>query len=85
MEIVLLWLDDLDDALFTVALLWERARRGILKIGLLAAVSLPASEQLAVATEWTPVLFDVAAASVAVWALGAGFRTYYYRTRLAAP
>jgi hypothetical protein len=84
MEIVLLWLDDLDDILFSAALLWERASRAVLRVGLWAALSLAASEQLAVANEWAPVLVNIAATSVAAWALGAAFRIYYHRTRLAA-
>jgi hypothetical protein len=84
MEIVLLWLDDLDDVLFSLALLWERASRAVLRVGLLAALSLAASEQLALGREWAPVLVNVAATSVAAWALGAAFRIYYHRTRLAA-
>jgi hypothetical protein len=84
MEIVLLWLDDLDDVLFSVALLWERASRAVLRIGLLAALSLAASEHLAVASQWAPVFVNVAATSVAAWTVGAALRIYYHRTRLAA-
>jgi CHASE2 domain-containing sensor protein len=83
MEIVLLWLDDLDDLLFSVALRWERARRAFLEVGLLAAVALAASERMHVAADWAPLFANVAAASVAAWALGAAFRLYYYRHRLA--
>ena len=36
MEVVLLWLDDLDDLLFSAALGWERLRRVVLQIGLAA-------------------------------------------------
>ncbi len=54
MEVVLLWLDDLDDALFSVALAWERLRRVVLKIGLASAVALAASELSAIATHWAP-------------------------------
>lgn len=84
MEIVLLWLDDLDDLLFSVALRWERARRVFLQVGLVAAVALAASERSSVAAEWAPVFANVAAASVAAWVLGSAFRLYYYRDRLSA-
>ena len=40
MEVVLLWLDDLDDALFSVALAWERLRRVVLQVGLASALAL---------------------------------------------
>lgn len=84
MEIVLLWLDDLDDLLFSLALSWERARRAILEVGLAAAFALAASDRLAVAGEYAPLFVNIAAASVAAWVLGGVFRLFYYRTRLAA-
>jgi hypothetical protein len=43
MEIVLLWLDDLDDLLFAALLKWESLGRGILLLGLLAALLVHAS------------------------------------------
>ncbi len=79
MEVVLLWLDDLDDALFSVALVWERLRRVVLKIGLAAAFALAASELSAIATQWAPAFTYVAAASVAAWMAGAVLRAFYYR------
>ena len=79
MEVVLLWLDDLDDALFSVALAWERLRRVVLKIGLTSAVALAASELSAIATHWTPALTYIAASSVAAWIAGAVLRAFYYR------
>lgn len=84
MEVVLLWLDDLDDVLFSVALLWERVRRVVLQVGLMAAFSLAASDEFAVAREFAPLFFHVAATSVVAWFLGAAFRFYYYRARLEA-
>ena len=71
MEVVLLWLDDLDDALFSAALAWERLRRVVLKIGLAAAFALAASELSAIATQWAPAFSTVAAASVACLARSA--------------
>jgi CHASE2 domain-containing sensor protein len=79
MEVVLLWLDDLDDALFSVALAWERLRRGVLSVGLASAFALAASELSAVATHWAPAFSYVAAASVAAWVAGAVLRAFYYR------
>ena len=85
MEIVLLWLDDLDDLLFSAALVWERLRRGLLQVGLAASFALAATEVAAVATQWAPLLCTVAAATVGVWLLGAAARTYYYRARVSFP
>ena len=79
MEVALLWLDDLDDALFSMALVWERLRRFVLKVGLTASVTLAAAELAAIATHWVPALSFVAAASVAAWSAGTLLRVYYYR------
>jgi CHASE2 domain-containing sensor protein len=79
MEVVLLWLDDLDDALFSVALVWERLRRVVLAIGLASSFALAASELSAIATHWAPAFSYVAASSVAAWIAGAVLRAFYYR------
>jgi hypothetical protein len=71
MEVVLLWLDELDDFVFAGALVWERLRRWCLQVGLLAAVMLAASELTRTAALWAPALAGVAASSVALWLLGA--------------
>lgn len=78
MEVVLLWLDDLDDALFSLALEWERLRRFVLKVGLAASLGLAASDISAFAAAWAPAFFYVAAASVGAWFLAALLRVYYY-------
>jgi uncharacterized membrane protein len=79
MEVVLLWLDDLDDICFSVALGWERLRRFVLQIGLASSLALAGAELSAVATQWSGAFSAVAAASVGAWILGAAFRTFYYR------
>jgi hypothetical protein len=79
MEVVLLWLDDLDDVLFSAALVWERLRRVVLQIGLAASVALAGSELSAMATQWAAAFSTVAAGSVSAWILGAALRAYYYR------
>jgi hypothetical protein len=78
-EVVLLWLDDLDDMVFTVALAWESLRRLLLQIGLAAAFAIAGCELSATATDWVPALTGVAGASVAAWFLGALFRALYRR------
>jgi CHASE2 domain-containing sensor protein len=85
MEVVLLWLDDLDDVLFSVALTWERLRRMVLQIGLAAACALAGSELSATATYWWPAYTAIAAASVGTWVLGATLRAVYYRRAEGSP
>ena len=84
MEVVLLWLDDLDDALFSVALVWDRLRRTVLQIGLASAVAFAATELLAIASQWTLALPYVAAASVVAWLVGTLSRAFYTEKSLAA-
>ena len=79
MEVMLLWLDDLDDLLFSVALVWERLRTALLQIGLAASSGVAGSELSAIAAHWAPALAVVAAASVSVWLLGAAFHAFHYR------
>lgn len=81
MEVVLLWLDDLDDVLFSLALEWERLRRFVLKVGLVASFGVAASDLTALAAPWAPALCYVAAASVSAWFLGAILRAFYYSER----
>jgi hypothetical protein len=76
---VLLWLDDLDDVLFSAALVWERLRRALLQIGLLAALGLAATDLAAVASAAAPLLSTVAAATVGAWLLGAAAYAVYHR------
>lgn len=76
MEVVLLWLDDLDDAVFTTALAWESLRQLLLQIGLAAAFALAGCELSATATDWVPALTSIAGASVVAWFLGAIFQGF---------
>ena len=85
MEVVLLWLDDLDDVLFSVASVWERLRRIVLQIGLAAAFALAGSELAAIATPWWAAFSTVAAASVGAWLLGAAATAVYYRDTDGSP
>jgi hypothetical protein len=77
MEVVLLWLDDLDDLVFTLALDAERLRCLCLKIGLLSAFGLAACElaagvELAAgATRWSVPLARLTIACVGVWLFSA--------------
>jgi len=78
-EVVLLWLDDLDDIAFGLALKWEQLRRAVLKVGLVAALAVAVCELSLIATELTPALSVVAAMSVTAWFFGAALRIAYYR------
>ena len=55
MEIVLQWLDDLEDLIFAMPLLWERLRLKLLHFGLLAALALHADRAWNMAAWWVPV------------------------------
>ena len=67
MEVVLLWLDDLEDLLFMIPAVWERLRWRCLQLGLIAALSLAGIESSQILLHWAPTLAGVAAASVAIW------------------
>ncbi len=69
MEIVLQWLDDLDDAVFAVVLAWERLRRYCVGIGAASAAALAASA--IVASDLVLPLAAVAAVSVSLGVIGA--------------
>lgn len=69
MEIVLQWLDDLDDAVFALVLAWERLRRRCIEIGAASTAALAAST--IVGEDLVLPLAAVAAASVSVGVLGA--------------
>lgn len=81
MEIVLLWLDDLDDLVFSAAHVWEALRRFVLGLGLAAAMLLAVCEISLTAVHWVPALNAVAAGSVGAWLCGGALRAFYYRLR----
>ena len=64
MEVILLWLDELDDFVFGLALLWEPLRRVVLQIGFGAALVIHFSPP---PIAYDLVLAGIAAASVLVW------------------
>ncbi len=87
MEVVLQWVDELDDWLFAGALLWERLRASALNLGLAAAYALAGCELFAAGTRagWVPALAAVAIASVGLWFVAALIDVRSRRTaRLAA-
>lgn len=68
MEVVLQWLDELDDVVVAALSCHERLRRAALNAGFLAALALVGCELGAAAVEWMPLLSALSAAGVAVWA-----------------
>ena len=64
MEVILLWLDELDDLVFGVALLWEPLRRIVLQIGFGAALVIHFSPP---PIAYNLVFAGIASASVLVW------------------
>ncbi|HEY9181697.1 MAG TPA: hypothetical protein VIQ99_00770 [Gammaproteobacteria bacterium] len=79
MEVVLLWLDDLDDLVFSAALVFERLRGVLLKVGLAASYGIVGAELSIVTTHWAPTLAVVAAASVSAWLIGTTSHALYHR------
>ena len=76
MEIVLQWLDELDDLVFAGFSLWQGLRRFCLLVASIAALGLHALPPLGVSVERVVALLDVAMFALAVWivfaALSAG-------------
>ena len=67
MEVVLQWLDDLEDLVFAIPLLWERLRLTLLHLGLLAALALHADSIWNVAAWWVPVWGLIASIVAVGW------------------
>jgi hypothetical protein len=64
MEVLLLWLDELDDLVFGLALLSEPLRRVVLQIGFVAALAVLFSPR---PIAYDGILAGIAFASVLVW------------------
>jgi hypothetical protein len=69
MEIVLLWIDDLDDLVYAAAFILIRTRRFCLQLGLAAALILQTAAVSAVIAHHAFLLAGTAAACVAAWSL----------------
>lgn len=67
MEIILLWLDDLDDLVFAFVYAVERLRWPCLEIGFAAACGLAVVSFADILVSWVPALFWTALASVMFW------------------
>ena len=73
MEIVLQWLDDLEDLIFALPLVWERIRLPFLMLGLLAAIALHAEDRWEMAGWWVPLCSTTASAIIVGWLTGLAF------------
>lgn len=71
MEIVLQWLDDLDDLVFAAALSWRNASRVGLALGLMAALVLTPIYGADLDLSSVTLLSAVASASVLAWVAAA--------------
>jgi len=74
MEIILQWLDDLDDGVFAVVPAVERLRWPCLQISLAAACGLAFVSFAEVLAGLAPALVWVALASLLLWAFGIAIR-----------
>lgn len=67
MEIVLQWLDEIDDLVFSAFSIWPRFRRIFLVIALIAATGLHVFPLLGLAVGADFLLLEVSLASLAIW------------------
>ncbi len=70
MEVILQWLDDLDDLACAFAQVAERSRWPSLKIAFGAALSLAAARFAALPDVWGPLLSSVSVGGLMLWAIG---------------
>jgi hypothetical protein len=69
MEVVLLWLDELDDLFFSLILVWERARHCCLALSLIAAI-LPHVELIASFSPLLPLDFvRISLTGIVAWSV----------------
>jgi hypothetical protein len=69
MEIVLQWLDELDDLVFAAFSVWSRLRRVCLAMALIAAAALHVFPMLGLAIDAEIALVEVSLISLGIWAI----------------
>ena len=74
MEFLLLWLDEIDDAVCALVQAVERLRLPFLEIGYAAACALLVDHFARLPDAWTHALASIAVVGVALWALGSMIR-----------
>lgn len=81
MEVVLLWLDDLEDWILIAPLMWWRLRPCCLAVGLLCALLIPLTGVWPRLAALAVALSVVATSSVALWLLELCVFTLFRRRR----
>ena len=71
MEIVLLWLDDLDDLVFSAFYLWQKLRPISLVVGFAAAISLHILPEAGASAAQVSSLVFVSLAALLLWVMAA--------------
>lgn len=69
MEVVLQWLDELDDLVFAGIAIWRRARRVCLAIASIAAAALHLLPRFGLSADEIVMLLDVSLGALACWLL----------------
>jgi hypothetical protein len=69
MEIVLQWLDELDDLVFAGFSIWSRIRRFCLAVAMIAAAGLHVLPLLGFAIDVKFALIEISLVSLAAWAI----------------
>jgi len=81
MEIVLQWLDELDDLVFAAFSIWLRLRRFCLLVAMIAAIAVHVVPRFGVPPGVEFVLAEISLVSLAAWALVAALSASADRTR----
>jgi len=84
MEVILQWLDDLDDLVCAFAQVAERSRWPSLQIAFGAALSLAAARFAALPDLWEPLLSSVSVGGLTLWAVGSWVVARHATTLVAA-
>jgi len=67
MEVILQWLDELDDLIYSGVALWERLRAGCLWLGLLASLGVHAAARWNLPFGQLVLLINVSVFSIVTW------------------
>jgi len=84
-EIIPQWLDDLEDIVFSLALIWERQRLRFLQAGLAASIVVLGIEMADVQTSLAPTFASAALGSVGIWFTGSIFAQHLAPQHVAVP
>ncbi len=85
MEIIVQWLDDLEDFVCSLALTWERQRLRLLQAGLASALIVLAIELANILTPLAPTFASAALGSVGIWLAGSVVARFLRPQHVSAP